>query len=413
MFKLRFIISLLFCLATYSLFAQPLDYFLSKGLNNSPLLKDLQNQVSMATVDSIMIRANRKPQVNLNAIAMKAPFGNNFGYDDAITNGGTYSSTFGVSQNIFGRKILENKYEGVAIQKKSLQNTFKLSTNDLRKAITNQYLTSLADYNDLEFNKNFFKLVGNEKDILKTLVEHGVYKQTDYLAFAIEAQNQQLLINQLSFQFQKDVRLLKIICGINDTSKISLIEPVIENNSELFNVEKSLLMQQFKIDSLKILNDKAAVDMRYKPKLNWIADAGLISATPANLYQHFGFSFGVGFTMPIYDGKQRHLDYQKLSITEQTRTNYKNFNTNQISGQYIQLKEELQSLDEYDKLLNVQVKTAEDLITLSKAQLNAGNMLVTDLISALKNYNNIYHNLNQLKIAKLQVMNELEYLLQQ
>ena len=406
-------VSLLCLLLEVGIFGQSLDYFVNRGLENSPLLKDFQNQISIATIDSLIVKANQRPQVNLNAMIMKAPFGNNFGYDDAITNGGLYSSTVGVSQNFFNRKMLNNKYQSVDIQKQSIRNSNKLSTNDIKKAITTQYLTAYSDNREITFNEQFLKLIGSEKELLKQLTEHGVYKLTDYLAFTIEAQNQEILVNQLGFQLQKDIRLLKTICGINDTAKIQLNEPLITAKSASFSLDSSLLLYQFRIDSLKILNDKAAVDLRYKPKINWFADAGLISSDPSNLYQHFGFSIGVGFSLPIYDGKQRQLDYQKLSLAESNRENYKRFNTNQLSLQYSQLNEELNALQELEKMLNQQIKTSEELVSLSKAQLNAGNMVMTDFINALKNYININHNLNQVKVSKLQVMNELKYLLQQ
>ena len=413
MFNARFILFSILLFSKIGVFAQTLDFFINKGLENSPLLKDFQNQISIATIDSLMVKANQRPQVNLNATIMKAPFGNNFGYDDAITNGGLYSSTVGVSQNIFNRKTLSNKYQSVDIQKQSIRNSSKLSTNDLKKAITNQYLTAYSDFSDLSFNKKFQKLVGSEKELLQQLAEHGVYKQTDYLAFIIEAQNQEILVNQLGFQLQKDFRLLKTICGITDTAKIELNEPTIAVNSAVFNVESSLFLYQFRIDSLKILNDKAAVDLRYKPKINWFTDAGLTSSDPSNLYKHFGFSLGLGFSLPIYDGKQRQLDYQKLSLAESNRENYKQFNTNQLSNQYVQLNDELTALQELEKMLNQQMKASEELVSLSKAQLNAGNMVMSDFIGALKNYVNINHNLNQVKVSKLQVLNELKYLLQQ
>ncbi|HEY4786507.1 MAG TPA: TolC family protein [Bacteroidales bacterium] len=416
MFKYLRFISLLILFQSAQIQAQlptqTLDYFLKQGLENSPLLRDYQNQLSSSTIDSLLIKAGQEPKVDANAQVLYAPVYHNFGYDEASTNGGNYTGVVGISQNFLNQKELRNKYESVEIQKRSVSNTFKISYNDLTRIITAQYLNAFADFSDLTFNKNFLKLMEDQQAILKKLVESGIYKQTDYLSLLIETQTQEITLKQASSQYYKDLLLLYQLCGLNDTSHTDLATPIIHRKN-LDDVAQSPLLAQFKIDSLKISNSRSAVDVLYRPKLNWFADAGLLSTSPSTLYQHFGYSAGINFSIPIYDGKQRKLQYRKLDFTEDTRSNYEHFFKKQYSQQIMQLKSDLATAEETLDQLKKQQKTAEDLMTMVKSLLNTGNISITEFINATKNYDAINRTLNQTQIKILQTINELNYWMQQ
>jgi outer membrane protein TolC len=391
---------------------QNLDYFLKQGFLNSPLLKDFQNQISSSSIDSLLVKAGQKPKVDANAQALYAPVYSNFGYDGAITNGGNYAGIVGVSQNFFNHKELQNKYEAIDIQKRSFSNTYKISGNDLTRVITAQYLNAYAGFSDLSFNQSFLKIMADQKEILRKLVESGIYKQTDYLSLLIETQTQEITVKQAASQYDRDILLLYQICGLNDTSQIALNLPDIPRKAPV-NPSTSPLFFQYQIDSLKITNSKTAVDMQYRPKFNWFADAGLLSTKPSTLNQHFGYSAGINFSIPLYDGKQRKLQYQKLDFTEDTRANYERFFKKQYHQQVAQLNHDLAATQETLAQLKDQLKTSEELMAMVKTLLNTGNISITEFINAVKNYNNINRALNQTQIKILQIINELNYWMQQ
>ncbi len=392
--------------------AQTLDYFIKQGLTNSPLLKDYQNQINSTSLDSLLVNSSRMPQVVLNGQLMAAPEYNHFGYDDAITNGGNYSGLVSVSQPVFNRKTLGNKYESISIQKRSLANTSKILTHDLIRAITNQYLTAYVDFSDLQFNHVFFKLLQSELDIIQKLVSQGIYKQTDYLSLLIENQSLEMLIQQLNGQYEKDIRLLNQICGLNDTIDYKLAIPEIEKK-ELSNPILSPLFMQYILDSLQITNEKKSVENRYRPKINWFADAGFNSSKFLGIYQHFGYSAGINISIPIYDGNQRKYETEKLSMSEDSRYHYESFYKNQYTTQLKQLIGELNVSNEITEKLKKKLTTAEELLSLSKKQLNYGNISITEFLNSLKNYNATNHDLSQSQIKTLMIVNELDYLMQQ
>ena len=158
-----------------------LDFFLKEGLQNSPLLNDYRNQINSANADSLLIRAAKKPLVEAKSLLQYSPFYNNFGYDEVITDGGNYSAVMGVTQNIFNKRELNNKFEAVDLKKQLVNNYSRISVTELNKIITDQYLISFTDYSDYTFNKTFLELFEKENEIVRQFVKNGVGKQTDYL----------------------------------------------------------------------------------------------------------------------------------------------------------------------------------------------------------------------------------------
>jgi outer membrane protein TolC len=329
-----------------------------------------------------------------------------------ITDGGNYTAVIGISQNILNRQETGNKLNAAVLQKRLANNSTKISKNELVRSITDQYLVAWAGYSDLLFNRNFLKLMARENEIVLNFVKSGVSNQTDYLTLLVETQSQELLVSQLSSQYRNDLMLLNLLCGISDTSVYEILKPELiqEGTSDLSQLPAFV---QYKIDSMRIQNDKAAIDLRYKPKISWFADAGFLTSNPWNFYRHFGYSAGLGLSVPIYDGKQRNIEKQKLDLSENSRKMYENNFRNQYYMQIKQYNDELKSLDSMSSSLEKQVKNADLLVSALKTQLEAGNIKMTEYINAIKNYKNINRNINLVNIQKLQIINQLNFLLTQ
>lgn len=404
----RVFLSIIYC--SFALIANSqsrnLDYYLKEGSLNSPLLNDYRNRLLSASSDSLLIKAAKKPLIEANSLLQYSPYGRNFGYDEVITDGGNYSAVVGISQNIFNKRELNNKYEAARLLGQSDNNAAKISARELNRVITNQYLSAFSDYSDLQFNRNFLDLFSKENEIVEKLVSSGAGKQTDYLSLLVETQAQENLVRQLRNQYRKDLMLLNQLCGLYDTATYELSEPLLEITGS-GDVAMSPSYIQYKIDSLKLENEKAAIDIRYKPKVNWFADAGMMTSNPWNFYRHFGFSGGLNLNIPIYNGRQREIEKNKIVFQENTRQSYEN---NYRSQYYLQIKQyenELRALDEISMGLEKQMKTSELLVRTFKNQLEAGIVQMTDYINAVKNLRTAGRNLNLLKIQKIQVINEI------
>ena len=392
--------------------SRDLDFYLKQAVQNSPLLNDYRNQVRSSYADSLLIRAAKKPLVEAKSQLLYSPVYHNFGYDEVVTDGGNYTAVMGVSQPIFNKKEINNKFEAVDLQKRSINNSTQISINELNKIITDQYLISFSEYNDFLFNKNFLELLAKENEIVKQFVKGGVAKQTDYLSLLLETQSQEILVNQLKSLYRKDLMLLGQLSGLNDSAWYDLTDPKIEIRGTA-NIEKSPNYIQYKIDSIRIENEKMAIDIRYRPKVNWFADAGFLTSNPWNFYKHFGYSAGLSLSIPVYDGKQRGIEKQKLELNENSREAYQSTYAKEYFQQIQQLNLDLKALNVMSAQVENQLKTSQQLINTFREQLEAGIIQMTEYINAIKNFKTTSRNINLIYVQKLQVINQMNFLLTQ
>jgi hypothetical protein len=364
--------------------------------------------VNSNIVDSLLIKAGQKPQISFNGLVYYAPVINGVGYSEVITNISNISSQAYVTQRIFNRKTIDALFSKSAIQNQSLRVSYKISENDLRKVITLQYLATCSVSNDLTFNMELLKSSREEELILAQLVEKGLYRQVDYYSFLVELKGQELLVNDLHIQYQKEVSSLNILCGLPDTAYEQLLLPNIKLNSPVSETN-SPFFTRFVVDSLRIQNEKLLIDQNYKPSVNWFSDAGLVNNIPSQISKNIGFSVGLNVSVPIYDGQQRKLNYEKLKIAENDRTNYSGFFKQQFSQQLQQLYKELKMTEEIIPQVTMQLDFEESVIKQQKDLINIGNVSITDYVTTLKNYITIKRNINQYQLKILQIITEINY----
>lgn len=388
-----------------------LAYFLTQGLSNSSVLKDLNNQSRSNSIDSLLVKAGYKPLVNFNAWLMYAPVINGYGYSDVITNGQNLTSTFNATQTIFNKKTIQAQYGTFGIQNQTILNVSKITKNDLKKAITDQYLSAYSVFIDKQSTMDLFKTNSEEDNILKEMVNKGLYKQTDYLTYLIELQSLTIQISGLEIQYKRELSVLKTLCGILDTATYTLSLPDLAE-SPSGQYQNSPLFMRYKIDSLRIQNQKLLLDRHYKPEFKWFTDAGLVNNEPRYIYQNFGISLGLSLTLPVYDGNQRKLNFQKLKSSEDTRKNYEDSFRRQYDQQIRQLHDELNSTQQLIPQMMKQMDLFNELIHQDLILVNQGTISITDYITALKNYIVSRKELNQNQIKILQIINEINYLIQ-
>ncbi len=398
-------------------FAQPgppgrekntLDYFIQNAITNSPLLKDYESQLSSLTLDSRIFLASLKPQINGISNNSYAPVIGGWGYDNAITNGQQLSALVSANKQMLNKKSIASQLESLHIQGQSAMNNSKISEQDIRKAVTDQYISVLGEQLQLDFNNRINDMLLKEDSILKKLTQDNVYKQSDYLAFVVTHQQQLLSTSQLEIQYHYDYAALNYMAGITDTSFTALPDPQLYS-ATVGEFTASLFYRQFELDSMKLANDKALVDVNYRPRINVFADAGYNSSLTYKPYKNFGTSVGINLTIPIYDGKQRKIQYSKIDIQERTRLFKKDFFGRQRRQQILQLVQQLNSTEQLIGGINKQIKYTETLITVNEQLLATGDIRLTDFILALTNYFTAKNLVTQNYITRLRIINQLNY----
>ena len=404
--------ALLLCLLLIQFFVYSQDHSLSwyidQGTANNPLLKDLSNQIRSNQYDSLITRATYLPQVNFNAMMMYAPVVNDWGYSEVITNGQELMGTLNVNQQIFNKKTKEVNYQKYGLVNRSLENSRNLNINELKKAITAQYLAAYSAIMEAEFQQEILSTLKEEEIVLKLWVQKGTYHQTDYLSVKVEVIQLERNIKNLEFQYKKEFSNLNVICGINDTALFKLSLPAIE---EILRGSQgnSLFFRKFVIDSLQIQTEKLLIDRKYKPVVSWFSDGGLINNEPVYLYQNLGISVGMSLSLPVYDGNKRKLNYSKLRVQEETRKNYQDFFRTQYSLQLRQLKDELDNVRILAHDNQKQIDVVKMLVAQERAELNSGTLTITDYILALRNLIAAMHEGVQYQIRAQYILNEINF----
>ena len=385
-----------------------LDYYLSAAVANSPLLNDYRNQVLSNKIDSQVLVASRKIQVTGNGNSFYAPVVNGYGYDAVITNGAQLQALVTATKTLFPKKFYFAQFHDIQITGDSLKVAALISEQDLKKSIINQYVTVFGDQLQLDFNYSLLQLLDREEVILKRLTQKNIYRQVDYLSFLVTLQQQNLTARQLRVQYKNDFATLNYLSGIFDTSTAQLDAPVLIAKID-FQKDSSPFLLKFKMDSMRLINNKSLIDLGYRPHINLFGDGGYQSSFMLAPYKNFGTSFGINFIVPIYDGRQKKLQYSKLAITERTRQRNKEFFETQYYQQIAQLQQQLNEIENLLEPINAQVKYIETLLEADGRLLETGDIKITDYVLTINNLITAKNLVVQNNISRLQVINQLNY----
>jgi outer membrane protein TolC len=151
------------------------------------------------------------------------------------------------------------------------------------------------------------------------------------------------------------------------------------------------------------------IDLGYRPRISAYADGGYNSSLAYQAYRNFGASIGLNLTIPIYDGRQKKLQYSKIDLQERTRLNKKEFFIRQHDQQILQLMQQLNATDKLIGQVNKQIKYLETLITVNQKLLATGDIRLTDFILTLNNYFNAKNLVAQNYVSRLKIINQLNY----
>ncbi|HYJ64294.1 MAG TPA: TolC family protein [Parafilimonas sp.] len=385
-----------------------LDYFIEQGLQNSPLIKEANNNILLNRIDSLRILASYKTQVSGISNNYYAPIIHGYGYDEIITNIRNFSEQISATKTFVGKRNLQIQFNGIQLLNDSLSIAGKITEQDLRRTITAAYVAAYGSWRQYNFNNEIYNLLSTEDTILKKLTQASVYRQTDYLTFLVTLQQQHLTITQAKQQFQNDYATLNYLCGLIDTSFSPLDSPHIAL-SQLPEYNNSIFYRKFITDSLLLKNASQQIGLAYKPKLSFTADGGYVSSLTYTPYKNFGVGAAVNLTIPIYDGNQRRLQYQRLNILEQTRINNRDFYTAQYQQQIAQLTQQLQTTNQIINETNDQLKYVHTLMNANRKLLITGDVRIADYIIAISNYLNAQNTITQNIIKQFQLITQINY----
>jgi outer membrane protein TolC len=385
-----------------------LNYFINQATNNSPLLKDYRNQVLSNQLDSAILRASMRTQVNFNSTNSYAPVIRGWGYDEAITNIANISAVVQANRNFVTRNNLSAQLMSIALAGRALNDTLQLTIKDISRTIAEQYITTYGDLTTLDYNREVYDLLKKEDTVLRKLTQQSVFKQTDYLNFYVTLQQQELSYLQAEVQYNTDYLTLNYLAGVVDTTIQRIEEPVMSDTIQ-FDFQHSVFNQRFTTDSLRLDIQKKLLEYQYKPKIGAYADAGYNSTLQLMPYKNFGVSAGVSLTIPIYDGNQKKMRLSQLDLQERTRLSNKEFYANQYIQQVSLLKRQLNAIENLVQKIQQQIRYSHTLVTANAKLLETGDITMKDYVLAINNYLTARNALIQNNVTRLRILSQINY----
>lgn len=397
-----------------------LSYYLSKGLENSPALKEIQNSEMSNTLQSeLNYSQTSAPQVYLSANYLFAPYFNNngkilstnpdpkaIGYDIGITNGGLYSAQINIEKNIFNGGLTNALDNQIGIQQKQFKYNYDLEKKNLQKQITDQYLTAYKSMLLFSLSKEVLQNVEDQLKITSDLVEKGFANSQSYLLLKIELQSQQIALGENLQQYKADLLQLNSICGIKDTQTVFIdsVQVKIISTNKTFD-----FLEKFSLDSLAVINQQNLFETKYQPQVKLFFNTGLNAVELDGIQRKFGLSAGVDFQLPILDGGQKDLTRQQNLISISSISGYKNYASANIDNQ---IQNTITNINLIKNNLNKIIDQLDDynqLIIISDKQLNSGDISMIDYLSILRNFIDLRKTKIEKEIALQTEINNYNY----
>ncbi len=400
--KCKIFISILF--SAINLLAQKnLDFYLSAAYHNNPAIIEQKNLISINNLQRDLDFAQTSSfQINLSANYLFVPYFNNssgiistnpdpnaIGYDIGLTNGGLYSAQLNIEKNIFNGALSDALTKQRLIAENSTNNNIELLKRDLQKQVTDQYLQTFLSYQLYKMSDELITYLNEQFKILGKLVESGMAKQSEYLLLSVEIENQKIAANDYLSQFRSSLSELNILCGIKDSSVVDLEPITLKLQNEKLS---SNLFKKFELDSLAIENQQEIFESKYQPQISLFFNTGLNAVELNNIQRKFGFSAGVNFSLPIFDGNQRSITQQQTKISIETINYYKSNFQIILDNQRSNSLKKIESLKTNLDNLSTQIENYNTIIKFSERELRQGQLSMIEYLTILKNFSDFKKN---------------------
>jgi outer membrane protein TolC len=403
-----------------------LDFYLDQAKTNSTFIHQNQSEKQLVQLDMEQIRKiYSRPEVTVDANVLFAPIisrdqdpsqfkltaqdgdvNDYTGYDLASTDGGQFQSVVSLNQGLFNSRKIETYNDRAEIQKQINDNNIQLNEHDLENAVCHQYLLCLKSKMQADNNLDLAREVDEEIAIMKELVQNAIYKQSDLKLLEITRQNYEQAYETSRAEYRDNIYNLNLLCGVDEGADVE-IEPV-EFSLNQKVVINSQFLTSYYLDSLAIIADRNISELKYKPQVNLFADAGM-NAVYLPSFNRFGFSTGVTFSLMLFDGQQRKLEFKKSQIyIENLQFNKEKIKTqNEIQKNFT--LDKLNSLDKRISLADDQLEQYNQLLTIYKSQLGQGDISVMDYSYLLKDISEKKQERLLFEMEKQMVINAYNY----
>ena len=118
---------------------------------------------------------------------------------------------------------------------------------------------------------------------------------------------------------------------------------------------------------------------------------------------------GFTFSVPIYDGHQKKMQYDKLNLSAKSVASYRDFFTHQQQQQLNLIRQQINQTDALFPKINEQIRFSKGLIEVDSKLMHTGDLRVADFVIAINNYMAAQNLLRQTNVNRLKLINQFNY----
>lgn len=393
--------------------AQPrtLNYYIEQAVQHNTQILDQQAAIDSTQLDIEIAKAQlARPLVTGTADYLYAPVYGKYGFDPNVTDGGFYAALLNMEYPVLHyRRLSSRTLEGEAAQQKSRDNIRQLE-HEIETNVTGQYIIAYQNLSKIQYLNDSIALLVKQQNLLKSLVQKGMSHITDLQQIDIEIRDLRIQLSTAQNEYIASVGRLNVICGIEDSLDVQLRSPVLAIDST--GIDNSRFLEGFRLDSLQLSVQEKAQDMQYRPTLSLTTSLGLnssrLSENPGLEY-NYGYSVGLHFSAILYDGHQKDLNRQKITIARRSVQDHRTQFIKERNTNLQMIRQQIQGLNEQLNEMDAQNESYADLLNTYNIELTNGELSVVDYLTVLRRYLESRNRQDELEANQMQLINEYNY----
>ena len=401
-----------------------LEYYIEYAKENSPLINDYKNQYKVSEYEAQRLKAfytQSKLDVNGNLLFVPIVSKDNgntrfqltpqnavdyYGYDQGVSSGNLQAGLIW-TQPLFAGSSYKAAHQQASVARDISLNNIQLQGHELQRLVTDQYILCLLDKQKIAFADSILLILNEQENVIQKLTQSAIMKQSDYNLIKIEKAGYKESKRNYEQSYQTHLLDLNILCGIKDTSIITLEEIKLDLNTLTDN---SRFLEKYKLDSLNLIARQTVSEIQYKPRINLFVDGGLrTSQYNSTAFNHFGMSAGITFAWTLFDGRQRKITRNQTNVELNTVSFYReNFivQNNLRKRQYLS---ELKGYDDRSNIMQQQLTSYIQVLADYNREIQKGQLSVINYITVLKNRTQVAENYYLLRANRLLLINAYNY----
>lgn len=401
-----------------------LEYYIEYAKENSPLINDYKNQYKVSEYEVQRLKAfytQSKLEVNGNLLFVPIVSKDNgntrfqltpqnavdyYGYDQGVSSGNLQAGLTW-TQPLFASSSYKAAHQQALVTQDINLNNIQLQGHELQRLVTDQYILCLLDKQKIAFADSILIILNEQENVIQKLAQSAIMKQSDYNLIKIEKAGYKESKRNYEQSYETHLLDLNILCGIKDTSIISLEEIKLDLNTLTDN---SRFLDKYRLDSLNLIARQAVSEIQYKPRISLFIDGGLrTSRYNSTTFNHFGMSAGITFAWTLFDGRQRKFTRNQTNAELNTVSfDRENFivQNNLRKRQYLS---ELKGYDDRSNIMQQQLASYIQVLADYNREIQKGQLSVINYITVLKNRTQVAESYYLLQANRLLLINAYNY----